>query len=208
MFKVVNAPADAALAARLEADLQASGAPPVPAGLLVAVLSPAAISDPTVQAALEAALDAGRPILPVLAAPTPLPKLVDHLPSLDFSAGYNPAALRQAVEALAAPDAGLPLKVITPRVRRANRRIGYWLAALALFWFVTGLILVGVFGVQAPRREYDAVETEIVLTRDYYLERNQPRTTEDAANFPATLQAAPTAQRPFLVETATAIAGP
>lgn len=208
MFKIVNAPADAALAARLEADLRAAGALPVPAGLLVAVLSPAAAANSDVQAALEAALDAGQPILPVLAAPTALPKLIDHLPALDFSQGYDAAALRRAVEALAAPDAGLPLKVITPRVRRANRRIGYWLAALAIFWFVTGLILVGVFGVQAPRREYDAVETEIVLTRDYYLEQNRPRTTEDAANFPATLQAAPTAQRPFLIATATAIAGP
>jgi hypothetical protein len=39
------------------------------------------------------------------------------------------------------------------------------------------------------------------------LETNQPRSTQDAGHFPATVQAAPTGQRPLLIGTATAIAG-
>jgi hypothetical protein len=39
-----------------------------------------------------------------------------------------------------------------------------------------------------------------------YVRANLPHTTQEAQNFPATIQAAPAAQRPFLIATSTAMA--
>ncbi len=210
-IRIVNAPGDAALAARLRDDLGGAGYTlaemPAPGAeyLLAAVLSPEANANADVQAAITAALDAGQHIIPVLAKAAPLPELIDHLAALDFSENYDAAALLAYAAALTAPGAGRPLKVITPRVRQANRRIGAWLGGLALLWFIIGLILVGVYGLQAPREEFNMVDTLEAATVQSAISRNLPRTTEDAANFPMTVQAAPTAQRPLLEATATAL---
>lgn len=210
-IRIVNTPGDAALAARLRDDLEGAGYTlaeiPAPGAehLLAAVLSPAANADADVQAAITAALDAGQHIIPVLAKTAPLPRLIDHLAALDFSENYDTAALLAYAAALTAPGARRPLKVITPRVRQSNRRIGAWLGGLALLWFIIGLILVGVYGLQAPREEFNMVDTLEAATVQSAISRSLPRTTEDAANFPMTVQAAPTAQRPLLEATATAL---
>lgn len=210
-IRIVNTPGDAALAARLRDDLEGAGYTlaeiPAPGAehLLAAVLSPEANADADVQAAITAALDAGQHIIPVLAKTAPLPRLIDHLAALDFSENYDKAALLAYAVALTAPEAGRPLKVITPRVRQSNRRIGAWLGGLALLWFIIGLILVGVYGLQAPREEFNMVDTLEAATVQSAISRSLPRTTEDAANFPMTVQAVPTAQRPLLEATATAL---
>lgn len=210
-IRIVNTPGDAALAARLRDDLEGAGytlaeiSAPGAEHLLAVVLSPEANADVDVQAAITAALDAGQHIIPVLAKTAPLPRLIDHLAALDFSKNYDTAALLAYAAALTAPEAGRPLKVITPRVRQSNRRIGAWLGGLALLWFIIGLILVGVYGLQAPREEFNMVDTLEAATVQSAISRSLPRTTEDAANFPMTVQAAPTAQRPLLEATATAL---
>ena len=212
MITVINAPGDNDLAARIRQDLQAAGyttGEQVQAGtghLLVMVLSPEGSSDPAVTQAMIEALDNNQHIIPVLAKPAPVPKLIDHLAVLDFSQQYDAEALRNYAAALTAPGAGRPMTVITPKVQRANRRIGLWLAGLAIIWFIVALILVGVFRIQAPVEEYNTVDTLEAATVQVVVGRNLPRTTEDALNFPLTLQAAPTAQRPLLITTATAMA--
>jgi hypothetical protein len=119
--------------------------------------------------------------------------------------GYNLVELEKRIlQHLSSSNATLPLKVLTPTVIRKNRNYGYWLALIVIIWFIFGVILVGFFGIQAPRDEYNNVNTQAAATIQGYLRRNQPHTTEDAVNFPATVQAAPTAQRPFLIATATA----
>ncbi len=208
---VISAPGDAALADRVRQDLQAAGyalvdTPPAEAGhILVAVLSPAGGSDPAVNAAITTALDNGQHVLPVLAQAAPLPKWIDHLAVLDFSDHYDAEALRQYAAALAAPGAARPLKVITPRVQAANRRAGLWLGALAVLWLVIGLVLVGVFHVQAPLEEFNTVDTLEAATIQAAVGRNLPRSTQEAENFPLTIEAAPTAQRPLLIATGTAL---
>lgn len=210
MLTVIQAAADAKLAERIKGDLRQAGyalqevVSERREDMLIAVISPAANSDAAVQEGLIRALDGGQHIIPVIASPTALPKLIDHLAAVDFSKGYDLGALKGRITALSAPDAGLPMKVLTPRVREKNRGVGYWLAALALVWFILGLILVGIFGIQAPQEEYNTIATELGATVNAYVERNLPHSTQDAANFPATIQAAPTAQRPLLIATATA----
>lgn len=213
MLYITYAPGEAETAARLKADLTAAGytinsdlvREPGPA--LIALLSPEAAVSATVQGQIIAALDSGQHIIPILVKDTNLPKLIDHLAAVDFRQGYDLATLRTQIDKVSAPDAGLPLRVPTPAVKARNRRIGFVLTVLALAWFVIGLILVGGYGVQLPREEYDAIDTQAAIEINEIVGRNLPRSTEDAANFPATLRAAPTAQRPLLIATTTAMAG-
>jgi hypothetical protein len=213
MLHIAYAPEDAALANRLKVDLENAGhkvngeLPRESGHLLVAVLSPTAWSNTAVQGAVIRALDSSQHIVPVLTGNATLPKLIEHLTPVNFSNGEDFARLYEEVDRLTAHGAPLPMRVLTPTVRRANRRIGFWLAAMVIFWFIVGVILVGVYKIQAPAAEYDNIATEVQATIDAYVEHNLPRSTEDAANFPLTLQAAPTAQRPLLIATTTAMAG-
>jgi hypothetical protein len=100
----------------------------------------------------------------------------------------------------------LHMKVRTPGVKASNRRTGYIVAAAAIVMFLLGLYGVGVLGIQRPEDEYEAVETEVILTRDSYINNALPRSTEDAANFQATVRAAAPTLRPILAATATSIA--
>lgn len=201
---------DAALAARLQKDLEAAGQTvtadlqPGLANILIVLVSPTSVTDTAVKASIVQALDNTQHIIPVLTAPTVLPKMIDHLQPLDFSTGYPFSTLTEQIAILSAPGARLPLKVRTPSVNARNRGTAVWLVIFAVISFIVGIVLVGFYGIQAPREEYNGVDTEVAATVQMYLRTNIPRSTEDAINFPATVQAAPTSQRPFLVETATA----
>jgi hypothetical protein len=196
MTRIIYAAQDRALAERIEQDFQDVSEQ------VIAVLSPAAVQDGNLQDAIVHTMDTGRRIVPVLAAPTPLPKVIEHLQPVDFSAGYDADTLRARLS-----DAGTPMKVRTPAVRKLNRLDGYFMLAVVLFCFVVGLIFVAGGVIRNPDTEYAAVETEIALTRNFYVDANLPRSTQEAAEFASTVQAAPTALRPFLSATATAVAG-
>lgn len=209
MLILIHAPEDDALASRLRTDLQTAGYTLNPTlqsgGILIVVLSAAGVANPAVNAAITQALDTGLHIIPIVIHPAALPELIDHLDALDFSQQYPFATLQTRIDQLSRAETRPPLKVRTPAVRASNRRIGIWLVALALVWFILGLVLVGFYGIQAPREEYNTISTLEFATVQVYLSRSQPRTTEDALSFPVTLQAAPTAQRPLLIATATAL---
>jgi hypothetical protein len=196
MVSIIYAAQDGALAARIEQDLYGFS------GQAIVVLSPAAEQDEILQAAIVEALDNGQRIVPVLAAPTRLPDVIAHLEPIDFSGGYDLEALRTRLT-----DHGTPMKVHTPSVRKVNRFDGYFLLAVVAFCFLVALFFVAGGVIRNPDAEYAAVETEIVLTRNYYVEANLPRSTQEAAEFASTVQAAPTALRPALSATATAVAG-
>lgn len=219
VLKFAYAPADAALAARLMTDLRGSHTiieGPAAQGyqLLVLVWSRAAQVDEALTDAMDATLDAGIHIIPVLAERVPLPRLINHLTPADFSEGAYPLdTLRAAVAYLTGPDAPLAMRVLTPARRKKNRNIGLVVFAVAFFMFMVGVIAVGVYNLQAPAEEYNLVETEIVQTRDAIigptlnaLGQFLPRSTEDAAVFEATLQRMPTVHRPFMAATVTAAA--
>lgn len=204
---------DAALAQRLRADLIAAGhavaeTPSDQAhAILVVILSPRALEDLPFQQAVVEALERHQHILPVLAAPTPLPQLINHLQALDFSKAVQPERLLAQVERLSAPDAPRVMTVLTPGRRAANRRVGLLLGIMMLGIFAVSIWGVASGIVRAPENEFASVETQVILTRAYYIDNALPRSSEDALNFAATITANPTRSRVQLIATATAIAG-
>ncbi|MCA0458655.1 MAG: hypothetical protein LCI00_32160 [Chloroflexi bacterium] len=214
MLTLVYNPQDAALAQRVMQDLKAQGfafkesLTAEKGMILLAVTSPAANDDATVQNVVIQAFDNNQHVVLLTAQPAPIPKIMNHLRVFDFSSSYPLPALAEHLLFLASPEAGSPLKVLTPKTRAKNRGIGIWLTILVLVWFVVGLVVVGVFRIQAPVEEYNTVETEYAATVASIVQQNLPRSTEEAENFPATVQAVTTAQRPVLIQTATALVAP
>ncbi len=218
MLRVLYNATDARLASRIESDLRGAGYELLPADqgmtsgdVLIPILSPAAQREDVMLDAIYAALDRGQHVLPVIAQPVELPRTIDHLAVLDFSEAYDFAALKANVDAAQSPDARLPLKVLTPTTRRANRAAGLVIALIVLFMFLISLYAIGVLKIQMPQEEFNAVDTEAAMTRDAIAAPELevygqllPRSTEDAANYPATLQAVPTVYRPLMALTATA----
>lgn len=199
MAIIVNHPTDSALAERLRADLAAITEPAV-----VVLVSAKASHDAAFEGALIEAIEGNQRIIPVLVEAVPLPPLIEHLRPVDFSEDY---AIDDLVARLEAAPGEMHMKVHTPRTMASNRRVGVVVGVMALIMFVVGLYGVGVLGLQAPAEEYEAVETEIIQTRNAYIDAALPRSTEDAASFQATVENAAPTLRPILAATATAIAG-
>jgi hypothetical protein len=208
---LVHIEPDSGIAEQVRGDLKAAkyavidGVQPGTKALFVVVLSPQAVADRGVQQAIVDSLENNQQIIPVLAASVRLPRLIDHLQPLDYSETYEPNLLLMRIETLSAPGAPPPMKVLTPRVRASNRRAGLVVAVIVLAMFLAAIYMVAVVGVRAPAEEYAAVETEIILTRNYFIDGALPLSTQQAEAFPATLEAARTAVRVPLAETATAI---
>lgn len=188
---------------------------PERSAIAVAVMSQAGFDDARIYEQIEAALDAGQHVIFVARGALKLPRTVDHLRVIDYTANDGPQILRETIAALSAEGTRLPLKVRTASVRRANRRAGIVVGAIVLFMFAVGLYGVGVLGIQAPREEYNAVETEAALTRDFlaapelavyarFLPGNAA--TAAAVDYQPTLNAVPTVYRPLMALTATAYA--
>lgn len=218
MLKIVYTAGDEALARRIIDDFRGANYPidesPTAHGdTAVLVLSPAAVADPALKAALERALDLSVRIVPVMAQPVALPEYINHLEAVDFSEDYDFSLLRQQVDAELAPDAPAPVRALTPSVRRSNRMAGLVVAVAAIVMFVAGLYAVGVLGIQAPIQEFNNDYTALALTRDLIAAPELeiyshflPRSTEDAANYAPTLRAVPTVYRPLVALTATSVA--
>ena len=217
MLKVINTSSDQAVAQRILTDFRQTGyeissEPLVHGDIAILLLSQTAIADQTLQAALIKALDLSLHIVPVMIQAVELPELINHLDVIDFSSGYDFAVLRQQVDLERSPEAPMVMRVRTPNVKRSNRSAGIVLAVAALIMFAVGLYAVGVLHIQAPIQEFNSVDTEVALTVDKIVApvmatyaQFYPRSTQDAANYVATLKAVPTVYRPFVEATATAI---
>lgn len=193
--------ADAELAGSLRQTLQQAGFEVVdtvqPDGLLVAVVSPE--TQPTIIEALEK----HQHVIPVVTGETQLPRIIDHLQPVNAD---DRKTLIEQVTYFASDAAPAPMVTHTPTVQAANRQAGMVMAVIALVIFAVGIYLVGFEGIQAPAEEFAGVETQIFLTRNWYIDEALPRSTEDAAGFAATYEAARPSVQPFLGATATAIA--
>jgi hypothetical protein len=193
--------ADAELAGSLRQTLRQAGFEVMdtiqPDGLLVAVVSP------ETQPAIVEALEKHQHVIPVVIGETQLPRMIDHLQPVNAD---DREALIEQVTYLASDVAPPPMVTHTPTVQAANRQAGMIMAVIALVIFAVGIYLVGFEGVQAPAEEFAGVETQIFLTRNWYIDEALPRSTEDAAGFEVTYEAARPSVQPFLGATATAIA--
>ena len=172
------------------------------ADVTIIIISAQAVADASIKDALADALERNHRIIPILASKTALPRLIEHLDPLDFSTGFQPDTLMLRLNE--ADRGNLHLKVLTPETIARNRRAGIVVSVIALLVFLISLYAVGVLGIQAPTEEYDSVETQVVETLDAIMEDALPHSTEEALNFPMTLEAAAPTARPFIAATATA----
>jgi len=207
---------DAAAGARLADHLRLAGlatSTEVQQGkehIFIPVLSPQAEKDPQMQQAIIDALDNGQFIIPVLAQKTALPRLIEHLPAADLSKEEDLSEIVTRIQTFRQNQQHIVMKVHTPRIQAANRRVAVVLAFLALFMCGVGILLVGGGVAQFPQAEYNAVDTAEAATISAIVGEQiapyVPRSTEDAIGFEGTLQAVATRYRPFLAATATAVA--
>lgn len=198
MIRITYAPEQLRLAQQIRDDL--SGSPALSQPLLIVLVSSQSNTDAHVKAEIEKAQAERVPVLPILCGKTALPPTLEGGKSLDFSSGYNRERLLQRLTQAAMGPA---------ETRRANRRALTLVGCIALLMFAIALIAIAGGLVAFPVAEYNEEATFqaqwIGGLIGQTLEHVQPRTTEDALNFPATHQAAPTRLYLYIRETATAL---
>ena len=169
--------------------------------LLIVLVSQQSSGDPLIQAEIETALNQRVQILPVLVDDVELPSALAVFPTLDFSSGYSRTRLMAHLSQVSKSGT---------QMRKANRRALLVIGGIAALMFA--LAIVAMIGglVAFPVAEYNEEATFQALWIDGLiretLEYVQPRTTEDAQNFAATFEAAPTRLYYYVRGTATALA--
>lgn len=207
---LVYADVDHKLAMRIRGDLEAESIGVqdtlTDGAVVVAILSAQGVKTPHIIQMLNTASDKYHHILPVLAEPTKLPRVIDHLQPIDMTQANANKELVKRVNFLASPEAPRPLTSLTPAKRKENLQSSIFYGVIAFGIFLMGIIAVGVFGIQAPEDEYYTVETQVYLTQRVYIDRALPRNTGEAVNFQATVPFIPTKARQEAIGTATWIA--
>lgn len=198
MIRITYSTDQKPLAEQIRDDL--AGRHPLSEPLLIVLVSRQSNADLHVRAEIEKALAERARVLPILTENIAPPASLEDRRCLDFSGGYNRAQLLRRLEQAAMKPAD---------IRRANRRALTVIGGIALLMFGIALIAIASGFVAFPVAEYNEEATyqaEWVngLIRET-LEQVQPRGTEDALNFPATHQAAPTRLYFYIRETATAL---
>lgn len=206
MLTITYAPGDAAMASRLQQDLQNAFEKGDASQVMIVLISPEANKDKSVQTAIHRALDEGKHVLPLLVKKAPLPDVINHLSAIDLSSDYKPDTITARLLQLSGPGAGLVLKVRTPAVRASNRRAGYLMFTLVAIMFVIGLYMILVVGVEFPEDEYAADHQTETAEVQGIIERYLPRSTQEALDFSGTLTAVPSRTSPLLSDSATATA--
>ncbi len=168
--------------------------------LLIVLVSTASNQDPVVAAEIARARQSGAQLLPILTENVVLPETLEYEKALNFAAGYRRASLLRRLS---------QLTMTSGEVRQANRRALLVIGAIAALMF--GLAIIGMLSglVAFPVAEYNEEATFQSLWIDGLiretLEYAQPRSTEDALHFAATLEAAPTRLYYYVRGTATAL---
>ena len=198
MIRITYAREQKQLALRIRDDLSDHYGSSRP--LLIALVSRQSMADPHVQAEISRAQAERLPIVPILSEKIAPPDALSNQRLLDFSGGYDRAQLLRHLEQEMMTSAD---------IRRANRRALIVIGGIALLVFAVALVTINRGLIAFPVAEYNedaTFQAEWVngLIRET-LEQVQPRTTEDALNFPATHEAAPTRLYLYIRETATAL---
>lgn len=199
MIRITYARDQAPLAERIRDDLACHHPPPQP--LLIVLVSRQSNADRHVQDEIERALAEGARILPILCETAALPASIENMRSLDFSAGYDREPLLLRLDEAAGRS---------DELRRANRRGLVVVGAFAILMFGIALVAINRGLVAFPVAEYNEEATLQAQWVDGLigetLEAIEPRSTEDALNFAATYEAAPTRLHFYIRVTATAAA--
>ena len=198
MIRITYSPEQKSLAEQIRDDL--SDTYQLSAPLLIVLVSRQSKSDPHVQAEIEKARADRAHIVPILTENIAPPASLENRRSLDFSGGYDRERLLRRLAQV----------TMTPAdIRRANRRALTVIASIAALMFGIAVVAIGSGVVAFPVAEYNEEATFqaqwIGGLIGQTLEYVQPRTTEDALNFPATHEAAPTRLYLYIRETATAL---
>ncbi len=187
------------LAERIRNDLTTAGFQPEQPILLVLV-SAESNNDPTVQDEIKRAVQKGVRIIPILAENVILPESLDVYKPLNFVGSYKWQSLMTRLS---------QTTMNSDDVKKANRMAFLVIGSIALFMFLAGIYGISSGTVAFPVDEYNEEATFqaewvnglIIETLEYV----QPHTTQDAVNFEATLEAAPTRLYLYIRETATAM---
>ncbi|MEO0562722.1 MAG: hypothetical protein AAF125_11455 [Chloroflexota bacterium] len=185
-LSIAYAPADERTAHRLAKDLTDSGYEigTIAAGtVMVALMSPSAVTDAELLREIEAARSAGATVILLETATTDLPEALADLQPVSMTRGYRFAVARGAVEAAFAGEP-MPTSVIDNRNRRWGLAIGTGLAALFLVY--TWAIVA--FDIEAPIEEFEAAYTRSAATVNAFAQPFVPQSTEQAENFESTLE--------------------
>jgi len=198
MLNITYAPSEAALAEQLQNDLSSATFELQHHFLLVLVV-PESSSEETVDKAIRDALAEGHKVVPLLVRPAPVPEPIQHMPVFNMTNGYKTPRLIQWLQ-----------DVDQEKRKAANKRAFVVLGVIVGVMFILSSLALGGGLVAFPDREFEEANAAEIATRDALIQPTldvwQPRSTEEAANFPATVEAVGTRYRPFIVMTATAIA--
>jgi len=187
------------LAERIQNDLTTAGFQPEQSVLLVLV-SAESNNDPTVQDEIKRAIQKGVKIIPILAEDVILPESLGSYKPLNFAGSYKWQSLMTRLS---------QTTMNSDDKKRANRMAFIVIGSIAFFMFLTGVITIMDGTVAFPVEEYNEEATFqaewvnglIIETLEFV----QPHTTQDAVNFDATLEAAPTRLYLYIRGTATAM---
>jgi hypothetical protein len=198
MLNMTYAASDSAVAEKMTKDLSTAHLK-LDHPMLIVVASPDGMKDESVNKAIKQAEKDNHRIAVVKVKAVSVPDSVGEFPPLDMSAKYDASRL---VRYLNRVDMGMA------RVKRGQRLL-FFIAVGALIMFAAAIWGIASGQVAFPQDEYatefafelNQISTFAAPTLDYLM----PRTTEDALNFPATVERMPTRVVEFAIQTATAL---
>jgi hypothetical protein len=200
MLNITYAPDDSDIAERIQKDL-AQANETFDTNILIVLVSPASATDKSVLKAIYDAIAQQQVVLPVMLRQTALPEPLRQMGVVDLTGGYRFETVKMALR-----------KAVTGQDRRRrNARIGWFLLVLVMLSFVISVVSLARGYVGVPVNEFQteaAIQDSMIETLTFpTLDPLMPRTTQDAMNFPRTVEAANTRNAPLLMMTATALPG-
>lgn len=167
--------------------------------ILIVLISPESVADSSVIGSIHKAINEKQLIAPVILKAASLPESLNGLMTLDLQKGYKKDKLIQFVDRV---DIG------QERLGR-NRRWAFYVSVVILLVFIVSISTLSTGIIAPPLDEFatekalEDAQVETVIAPQ--LEMVQPHTTQDAENFPSTLEAVSEQLRPFVIATATAL---
>lgn len=199
MLNITFSTGDAHTAEQMQNDLSQSGIRSENP-MLIVLIAPDSVEDEVVLSGITKAQTAGQVVVAVILRKSALPDSLKGVDSLDLSKKYDKKKLIAFVKRYD----------ITRERRVNNRRLLFIVTGVVLLMFVISLISIARGIVAFPVDEYSTEnairDAQVATLVAPQIELVLPRTTEDALNFPATLEAVRNDDLvPFIIGTVTAM---